>query len=159
LLRCPGKLERRVQAALYSAHNTCQAGLPGKLTERRRGGHAEMAVPWRVKLLGKLRAKNPGRSSEVVKYPRYSLDFAKTNMNPDEPRSPRGGRARGTLTSRAWVLPRRWSGPPVKDFAETPRRGAFGRENVALGTARKGCLFSRTAATVTHSPRGLAGFA
>jgi hypothetical protein len=101
-----------------------------------------MAVPWRVKLLGKLRAKNPGRSSEVVKYRRHSLDFAKTNMNPDEPRSPRGGRARGTLTSRAWVLPRRWSGPPVKDFAETPPRGAFGRGTLRWEQRGKGCLFS-----------------
>ncbi len=69
-----------------------------------------MAVPWRAKLLGKLRARNPGRAGgEVVKYRRHSLVFAKTNMNPaaaGEPRSPRGARTRGTLTSRAWVLPR-----------------------------------------------------
>jgi hypothetical protein len=30
----PGKPEKRTQAALYLAHSTCQAGLPGKLTER-----------------------------------------------------------------------------------------------------------------------------
>ena len=106
----------------------------------------------------------------MVKYRRHRLVFAKTNMKPaaaGEPRSPPGGRTRGTLTSRAWVLPRPRSngrcpapsGPPIKDSAETPRRGACRRRNVALGTARRGCISSRAAATVTLSPRRLAGFA
>jgi hypothetical protein len=45
----------------------------------------------------------------VVKYRRHRLVFAKTDMKPaaaGEPRSPPGARTRGTLTSRAWVLPR-----------------------------------------------------
>jgi len=85
-------------------------------------------------------------------------------MNPvaaGEPRSPRGGRARGALMSRAWVVRGDVAPPPpgvviaAHRSKTSPRRHdvALGRGNIALGTSRKGCGFSRAAATVTHSPR------
>jgi len=63
-----------------------------------------MAFPWRVKLSGKLRAKKSApRGGGVVN------TVGTASAAAGEPRSPRGARTRGTLTSRAWVLPWRWS--------------------------------------------------
>jgi hypothetical protein len=66
-------------------------------------------------------------------------------MNPaaaDEPRSPRGGRARGTLTSRAWLL----SAAMVRPTGQRLRRDAttwhFRPRERCAGNSAQGLLYS-----------------
>jgi hypothetical protein len=108
--------------------------------------------------------KSGPRGGEVVKDRRHSLDFAETNLNPTtagEPRSPemhaREARLRAALGPSVAMIATPPPGAVIAAPAQRLRRDAttwdFRPRKCCAGTARKGCLFSRTAATVTHSPR------
>src|SRR5438105_5538976 len=83
---------KSVQAALLSAHSTCQAKLPRK-TSRAPPGAFRNGCPVASQAIRQIAGQESGpRRGAVVKYRRRSLVFAKANMNPaaaGEPRAPR----------------------------------------------------------------------
>jgi hypothetical protein len=161
-LRCPGKPEKRTQAAPYPAHSTCQAGLPGKLTSAA-GRPCRNGCPVASQAIRQIAGQESGRrGGEVAKYRRHSLVFAKTIVNPAAETAFREVQASDALYEPRFGPCAAKVDPPLPGAIiaahrskTSPRRHdvALRRRNVALETARRSCISCLTAASVTLSPR------